>query len=483
MADIPVKLYRTTTVREGTSPTNPSFPADQEPIIENPEGTSDFVPYVDANKNVQLGEFGLSTGFVKYDTTPTNIPEDQGTSYWDVDDETVAIVMNGITQKVGEDQFLPVKNMTGSTIPKGSAVGYAGTIGSSGRVLISLFLANGASPSKLFLGVTGESIPTGGDSKVYTFGRLKGINTSAFTANQVIYCSPSVAGGFTATVPTSPNNIISVAVVITSSATVGSIFIRPQLGSDINENEGVRIISPLDGQALVYDSALGLWVNGSGVSKWTDGSSFGIYRNSQVAIGGDLADATSALTVKSMVVAGSGSGGTFNKPLVFNLLGENGQWLFRVNDGINSQGFRWTTEIWSHILNVGNPTTNFAANGATFKGTGSSNSNPIFRILNVNEAISFEVGGASSFYSPGIDSIVGGDWSQVNRATRGFTVKGNTGSVTLSIFRVLPFDGNPALDIRGDKSILMPGVYAKTTDPLLRDSLWNDGGFLRISAG
>ena len=261
MADIPVKIYRTTTVREGTSPTNPSFPADQDPIIENPEGTSDFVPYVDANKDVNLGEFGLETGFVKYDTTPTNIPEDQGTSYWDVDDETVAIVMNGITQKVGEDQFLPVKNMTGATIPKGSAVGYAGTIGASGRVLISLFLANGANPSKLFLGVTGEAILNGADSKVYTFGRLKGINTSAFTANQVLFCSPTVAGGFTATVPTSPNNIISVAVVINSSATVGSIFIRPQLGSDINEDEGVRITSPLDKQSLVYDSALSLWVN------------------------------------------------------------------------------------------------------------------------------------------------------------------------------------------------------------------------------
>jgi hypothetical protein len=81
-----------------------------------------------------------------------------------------------------------------------------------------------------------------------------------------------VAGGFTATVPTSPSNIISVAIVITSSATVGSIFIRPQIGSDINEDEGVRIISPLDGQALVYDSVLGLWVNGdNGVQLRTAG--------------------------------------------------------------------------------------------------------------------------------------------------------------------------------------------------------------------
>lgn len=39
MADIPVKIYRSSTVRPGTSPSNPSFPADEEPVIENPAGT------------------------------------------------------------------------------------------------------------------------------------------------------------------------------------------------------------------------------------------------------------------------------------------------------------------------------------------------------------------------------------------------------------------------------------------------------------
>jgi hypothetical protein len=221
------------------------------------------VPYTGATQNVDLGEFGLTTGFVKYDTTPTNTPTDQGTTYWDADDETLAIIMNGATQKVGEDQFLQVKNQTGATIPKGSAVGYAGTVGLSGRLRVSLFLANGATASKLFLGVTAENIPDGGDGKVYTFGRLRGLNTNGFTANQVLYCSPTVAGGFTAIPPTSPNNIISVAVVVVVSATVGTLFIRPLIGSDINEDEGVRITSPFDKQLLAYTNANSLWENRS----------------------------------------------------------------------------------------------------------------------------------------------------------------------------------------------------------------------------
>ena len=40
MADIPVKIYRSSQVRPNTSPTNPSFPADQDPVIENPSGTT-----------------------------------------------------------------------------------------------------------------------------------------------------------------------------------------------------------------------------------------------------------------------------------------------------------------------------------------------------------------------------------------------------------------------------------------------------------
>jgi hypothetical protein len=60
-----------------------------------------------------------------------------------------------------------------------------------------------------------------------TWGFVDGIDTSAFTAGQILYCSPSVAGGLTATKPSSPNNIIPIAVCIVSSATVGVIFVRP----------------------------------------------------------------------------------------------------------------------------------------------------------------------------------------------------------------------------------------------------------------
>jgi hypothetical protein len=237
------------------------------PLNSNPAGyltsssITGLVPYTGANNNVNLGEFGIRTGYVQYDTTPTNTPTTQGTTYWDVDDNTLAIIMNGAIQKVGEDTFYPVKNQTGSSIPKGTAVRFAGTLGASGRLLIAPFIANGTYPSITFMGVTAENIADGADGKVYWFGRIRGIDTSGYSEGDVLYASSTVAGGFTTTPPQAPNNIISVCAVITSHATNGVIFVRPQIGSNINNDEGVKITSIANGDILQYIGTTGLFEN------------------------------------------------------------------------------------------------------------------------------------------------------------------------------------------------------------------------------
>jgi hypothetical protein len=219
-----------------------------------------FVPYTGATQNVDLGEFGVDAGFVTLDTTPTNTPTGQGTIFWDVDDETVDVVLNGYIMKIGEDQFYPVKNQTGSSIAKGTAVRFAGTVGASGRLLIAPFIADGSVSSSFFMGVTAEAIADGADGKVLYFGRIRGINTNAFNEGDVLYASTTVAGGFQTAVPLAPNNIVQVAAVITKSINQGVIFIRPSFGSNINQDEGVKIVTPTTGQLLQLQ-ANGLWEN------------------------------------------------------------------------------------------------------------------------------------------------------------------------------------------------------------------------------
>jgi predicted heme/steroid binding protein len=219
-----------------------------------------YVPYSGATQSVNLGEWGLTAGFVGFDLTPTGTPSVPGTMFWSVDDETVDLVMDaGVTQKIGQETFYLVKNQTGAPIPKGTVVRADGTVGTSGRILIAPFLANGTVPSKFCIGVTAETIADGADGFVTAFGKIRQINTASFPNGTVLYASPTSAGGFTATAPQAPNNIVTVAIVINSSTNNGAIFVRPTFSSNINEDEGVKITSPVLNQGLFYNG--GYWEN------------------------------------------------------------------------------------------------------------------------------------------------------------------------------------------------------------------------------
>ena len=216
-----------------------------------------FVPYTGALQNVLLGDFGIKTNHVIFDTTPVSIPADLGTLYWNEDDQALNVDLGAYIQKIGGDVFYPVKNQTGALIPKGTCVGFAGTVGASGRLLISKFLANGQQPSTFFMGVTAEDIANGEDGKVLHFGRLRGIDTSAFAPGPgtgVLYVSTTVAGGFQNTVPAAPNNIIQVAAVIYQDNNNGSIFIRPTLGSSLAKDEAVKLTNVALGDLLQYSA-------------------------------------------------------------------------------------------------------------------------------------------------------------------------------------------------------------------------------------
>jgi len=223
---IPESVTKTSDLtNDGEDGVNPFITLEDIPPID----ISTLVPYTGATQDVDLGENGISAGFFKFDTTPTDIPEVQGAMFWDEDDNTVDVILNGYRMKIGEDTFYPVKNQSGSTITKGTNVKFAGTVGSSGRLLILPFLANGTDASYVYMGVTAEDIADGEDGKVLWFGRLRGLNTNAFNEGDILYASTTSAGGFQNTIPTGANNIVQVSAVIKKSINQGVIFIRPQI--------------------------------------------------------------------------------------------------------------------------------------------------------------------------------------------------------------------------------------------------------------
>jgi len=210
---------------------------------------------------------------------------EQGKVAWNSDEETLDLIQNGATLQVGQEIHIHVKNQTGSTITDGTVVMATGTLGTSGRITVAPMVADGSIEPKYLLGVATETIPDGEDGKVTTFGKVRGLDTSSFSEGAVLFCDPSVAGGFTATKPQAPNLKLPIAFVINSHANNGTIFIRIQTGTDLNENHHVEITSPTDGQALIYNSSLNRWEN-ENISAGAGGADTQIQFNSSGAFDG-----------------------------------------------------------------------------------------------------------------------------------------------------------------------------------------------------
>jgi hypothetical protein len=258
-----------------------------------------YVPYVGAVTTVDLGAQGLRAGYVRFDTTVASVPDEQGLMYWDDARSTAALIMNGTIQHIGQDSFFYVKNSTGSSINKGVAVRFDGTDGASGHLKIAPFLADGTYPSTYFMGVTAEAIGNGEFGQVIHFGELEGIDTTDFDAGDLLYASTTDAGGFQTTAPVAPNNIVLIAAAVNSKNN-GAIIVRPTYGSNINNDEGVKITSVADKNLLQYQSGTSLWENKT-IAQVLGGTS------SQFVKGDGSLDSTSYQPLLTNPVTGTGT--------------------------------------------------------------------------------------------------------------------------------------------------------------------------------
>ena len=131
--------------------------------------------------------------------------------------------------QASRETFTLVQNSTGSTLPKGTVVGFAG-VGAANLLSVQAYLADGSTPSLYILGVLDETIPDSGATGLCcVWGPVTNLDTSAFNVGDILYASPTVAGGFTNVKPTAPDNVIPMAAVLIKSATDGVIFVRPTI--------------------------------------------------------------------------------------------------------------------------------------------------------------------------------------------------------------------------------------------------------------
>jgi hypothetical protein len=152
-----------------------------------------------------------------------------------------------------------VRNTSGATITKGTVV-YLN--GSSGTLpTIAKAQANAESTSTGTYGVVQDNIANNANGYVVVIGNLTALDTSAYNAGDILWLSPTVAGGYTTTKPVAPNHAVYVGIVTRSSNTQGTIEVKIQNGYELDELHNVLITSVANNDVLVYETASSLWKN------------------------------------------------------------------------------------------------------------------------------------------------------------------------------------------------------------------------------
>jgi hypothetical protein len=147
-------------------------------------------------------------------------------------------------------------------ISKGDAVMFAGAQGDH-------FLIAKATQAQLeinheyILGLANQDFSNNEYGYVVEFGRVDAIDTSDYTAGDILWFDSegATAGAVTTTEPSAPNTKIQLAAVIRSHANEGVLFVRPTIYHGIGELEDVSITSPSGNDVLNYNSTSGVWEN------------------------------------------------------------------------------------------------------------------------------------------------------------------------------------------------------------------------------
>jgi len=150
-----------------------------------------------------------------------------------------------------------VRNTTGATLTKGTAVYISGATGQIPTVSKALAISDVTSAQTL--GLITADLANNSNGFVTIIGLVANLDTSAYTDGQQLYLSPITAGTLTATKPYAPQHLVYMAVVAHAHPTQGKLLVKVQNGYELDELHNVSAQSPITGQTIVWNSATSLW--------------------------------------------------------------------------------------------------------------------------------------------------------------------------------------------------------------------------------
>lgn len=197
------------------------------------------------------------------DTNFSNLNTDKIESVTSTDG-SVSITSSGTTRDLSvavagasTNVICLVRNATGATLTKGTAVYINGATGQNPTVTKAQ--ANNDTNSAQTLGLMSADLANNSNGYVTIIGLITNINTSAYTDGEQLYLSPTTAGALTATKPYAPQHLVYVAVVEHAHPTQGKLFVKVQNGYEMDELHNVSAQTPTNGEMLVYSTSSTLW--------------------------------------------------------------------------------------------------------------------------------------------------------------------------------------------------------------------------------
>lgn len=218
---------------------------------------ANYVPYIGANQNVDLGVYGLTADYVEFDLNPVS-GAGAGKIVYDGQTGSLTYLLNNsnVPSHIGQTLHAYVHNAEAVTINKGEAVYLYEATGNKASVKLA-YNTSDATSAKTF-GLAAEDINAGGQGMVITVGQLQGVNTAAFSEGDTLYLG-ATAGTYTNVKPYAPNHLVYVGIVEKANAN-GEIYVRVQNGYELDEIHDVDLITtpPTNGDVLTYNGTL--WV-------------------------------------------------------------------------------------------------------------------------------------------------------------------------------------------------------------------------------
>ena len=148
---------------------------------------------------------------------------DQGTLSWNSDDQTLNLNLGTASLQIGQEQYFFAKAT--EAISNGEVVMFAGAQGDHLLIAKADHDSVGFDPSYV-VGVATQDFANNDFGYVTVFGKVRDLDTSAYSEGTVLYFDPDTAGGLTSTKPTPPDHIIQCAAVVRSHAEEGTLLVR-----------------------------------------------------------------------------------------------------------------------------------------------------------------------------------------------------------------------------------------------------------------